>query len=195
MEGRCGAETLVNSDGEIYVSTDIEADGPVPGRFSMLSLASAAYLADKTLVDTFSANLIALPDAETHPATMRWWQSQPLAWEACRENALDPAEVMPDYAEWLQRLPAKPVFVGYPANFDFMFVAWYLNRFAGSNPFGFAALDIKSFAMAKLGTAFHGTVKHKMPDAWFDEHPHTHVALDDAIEQGALFCNILQASG
>jgi hypothetical protein len=28
---------------EIYVSTDIEADGPIPGPNSMLSFASAAY--------------------------------------------------------------------------------------------------------------------------------------------------------
>jgi hypothetical protein len=30
-----------------------------------------------------------------------------------------------------------------------------------------------------------------MPRHWFEKHPHTHVALDDAIEQGVLFCNIL----
>jgi hypothetical protein len=30
-----------------------------------------------------------------------------------------------------------------------------------------------------------------MPRRWFDDHPHTHRALDDAIEQGALFCNML----
>ena len=28
---------------EIYVSTDIEADGPIPGRYSLLSFASAAF--------------------------------------------------------------------------------------------------------------------------------------------------------
>ncbi|MEW8000408.1 MAG: hypothetical protein AB2795_17805 [Candidatus Thiodiazotropha endolucinida] len=43
---------------EIYVSTDIEADGPIPGPHSMLSFASAAYTADKQLVGTFSANLV-----------------------------------------------------------------------------------------------------------------------------------------
>ena len=32
---------------EIYVSTDVEADGPIPGQNSMLSFGSAAYLADK----------------------------------------------------------------------------------------------------------------------------------------------------
>ena len=39
---------------EIYVSTDIEADGPIPGQNSMLSFGSAAYKADKTLVYDFS---------------------------------------------------------------------------------------------------------------------------------------------
>ena len=46
-------------------------------------------------------------------------------------------------------------------------------------------------AMAVLGTDFRETTKKRMPKAWFDDLPHTHKALDDAIEQGALFCNIL----
>ncbi|HCU53603.1 MAG TPA: exonuclease, partial [Gammaproteobacteria bacterium] len=33
----------VKQEPEIYISTDIEADGPIPGAHSMLSLASAAY--------------------------------------------------------------------------------------------------------------------------------------------------------
>jgi hypothetical protein len=39
---------------KIYVSTDVETDGPILGPYSMLSFASAAYLMDKTLVSTFS---------------------------------------------------------------------------------------------------------------------------------------------
>src|SRR5262249_62046307 len=46
---------------EIYVNTDIETDGPVAGKHSMLSIGSAAYLADKELLGTFSANLETLP--------------------------------------------------------------------------------------------------------------------------------------
>jgi hypothetical protein len=30
-----------------------------------------------------------------------------------------------------------------------------------------------------------------MPRRWFKDLPHTHVALDDALEQGYLFCNML----
>ena len=42
------------------------------------------------------------------------------------------------------------------------------------------------------GLPYRKSIKPRMPKHWFDEHPHTHVALDDAIEQGALFCNMLK---
>jgi hypothetical protein len=176
---------------EIYVSTDIETDGPIPGPHSMLSFASAAYTAEKELFSTFSANLETLPEATGHPVTMAWWETQKEAWVKCRENLQSPEKAMKEYCDWLKNLPGKPVFVGYPAAFDFMFIHWYLHKFAGESPFSFAALDIKSYAMAMLKTKFRETVKSNMPNHWFDEFPHTHVALDDAIEQGALFCNML----
>lgn len=178
---------------EIYVSTDIEADGPIPGPHSMLSFASAAYRGDKTFVGAFEANLELLSGAAGDPKTMQWWQSQPKAWQACRANLRDPAIAMPEYAAWLKSLPGKPVFVGYPAAYDFMFVYWYLIRFAGESPFSHSALDIKTFAMAVLGGNYRDASKRNMPREWFDDLPHTHVALDDAKGQGSLFCNMLAA--
>lgn len=180
-----------NNMNEIYVSTDVETDGPIPGSYSMLSFASAAYLADKTLVATFSANLETLPQASTHPETMAWWLTQPDAWNACRQSLLHPKTAMPHYLTWLKTLPGVPVFVGYPVAFDFMFVYWYLIEFAGESPFSHSALDIKTFAMAMLRRSYLSSTKSSMPRHWFDELPHTHLALDDAIEQGALFCNML----
>jgi hypothetical protein len=56
---------------EIYISTDIEADGPIPGPHSMLSIGWAAYTAHKVLVSTFSANVETLSDAQPHPKTCR----------------------------------------------------------------------------------------------------------------------------
>jgi hypothetical protein len=178
---------------EIYVSTDIEADGPIPGPHSMLSFGSAAFRADKSLLGTFTANLVTLPGATGEPKAMEWWQSQPEAWAACRREPGEPAEVMPEYVRWLKALPGKPVFVAYPAAYDFLFVYWYLMRFAGESPFSHSALDIKTYAMALLGSEYREAVKKNMPRAWFDPLPHTHVALDDAIGQGALFCNMLAA--
>ena len=176
---------------EIYVSTDVETDGPIPGPHSMLSFASAAYTGDKTLLDTFTANLELLPGASGHPDTMAFWEKNADAWNATRTNVESPDLALGRYVEWLERLPGSPVFVAYPAGFDFMFVYWYLMRFAGKSPFSFSAIDIKTFAMAMLKSEYRASTKRNMPKRWFDPLPHTHVALDDAIEQGALFCNML----
>jgi hypothetical protein len=176
---------------EIYVSTDVEADGPIPGPHSMLSFASAAFTSDKQLISTFEANLATLSGATGDPKTMEWWLTQPDAWAACRKDPRDPADVMPEYVRWLKALPGSPVFVAYPAAYDFMFVYWYLIRFAGESPFSHSALDIKTYAMALLGREYRASTKRAMPQRWFDELPHTHVALDDAKGQGALFCNML----
>jgi hypothetical protein len=179
---------------ETYVSTDIETDGPIPRPHSMLSFASAAYTAGNDLPGTFSANLATLPGAHGAPDTMAWWATQPQAWAASRADPQDPATAMARYRDWLEALPGRPVFVGYPAAFDFMFVYWYLIRFAGTSPFSHSALDIKTYAMALLGTNYRATVKRTMPKTWFGDSAHSQVALDDALEQGALFCAMLAAN-
>jgi len=85
----------------------------------------------------------------------------------------------------------KTIFVAYPVAFDFMFVDWYLHKFAGSSPFGYSALDIKTYGMAMLNIrTYSGSTKRRYPEHWFDDLPHTHIAVDDAIEQGAMFINM-----
>jgi len=107
---------------EIYVSTDVEADGPIPGPNSMLSFGSAAYTAAKELLGTFSANLETLPGAAADPKTTEWWARHPEAWASCRQNLETPEAAMRRYVAWLKALSGKSVFVGYPAGFDFLFV-------------------------------------------------------------------------
>lgn len=178
---------------EVYVSTDCETDGPIPGVNSLLSFASVAYTADKKLIATFEINLELLEGAMPNPATMAWWQTQPEAWAACRDNLQAPQVAMKTYLEWLKALPGKPVFVAYPAAFDFMFIYWYLIRFTGESPFSHNALDMKTFAMALLKKGYRATMKKNMPGDWLDYEQHGRKALDDAIAQGALFCNMLKA--
>jgi hypothetical protein len=175
----------------IYVSTDIETNGQQIGKNSILSLASAAFLDDKTLVSTFSANLDVLPDGEENEITMAWWQKYPEAWLAARQQCIPPEEGMNQYVNWLNELPGRPIFVGYPIAFDFSFVVYYLERFTGKNPFGFSAIDLRSLTMGLNKAPFLESSKHHWPTHWFENKPHTHIALDDAIEQGTVFCNML----
>lgn len=180
---------------EIYVSTDIEADGPIPGPHSMLSFASVALRADKTVIDEFTVNLQPLPDAKPHPRTMLWWESFRDALAKAREDPEDPAQAMPRYAEWLRNLPGRIVLVAQPAAFDFMWMYWYLHRYCDDSPFGHSALDIKTYAMAMLRRPYRNCVTSALPTEWQDPLPHTHVALDDAHQQGAMFCNMLRIHG
>ena len=178
---------------EIYLSTDIETDGPIPGPNSMLSFGSVAFNDRGDEIGSFTANLDFLPDGHADPDTMRWWDTQPDAWKAARTNPEPPAVVMPRYIAWLKTLPGKPVFVAYPAGFDFLFIYWYLIKFTGHSPFSFSAIDIKTYVMALLDRGYRNASKANWPARWSqDTGPHTHCALDDAREQGQSFMRMLQ---
>ena len=185
---------------EIYVSIDIEADGPIPGCNSMLSLGAAAFVLDEAAPegwrmhpDTFKVNLNPLPEATQDPDTMAWWARQPKAWVCATKDTKDPVEAMSSFVFWCSGLPGKPVLMGYPVTYDFMFVYWYTIRFATTKaPFGFQGLDLKTLAMDRMGCSFRGAAKRRMPQRWFKGAPaHTHDALDDAIGQGVMGMNIL----
>ena len=189
---------------EVYISVDVETDGPIPGPNSMLSLGAAAFKRigsgktktnDFEMVGTFSVNLAELSGASADPSTAEWWKTQPEAWAACREDVQPPLPVMHRFSDWVTAFGVKPVFVGYPAGFDFLFVYWYLVKFTGKSPFSFSALDIKTFAMATMGIDYRDVTKRSMKPYLPVGKPHTHVALDDAIEQGELFCNLYRANG
>lgn len=181
---------------EIFISVDVETDGPIPSEYSMLSVGAAAFSEDGTLLGTFERNLETLDGAKQHPGTMQWWETQPEAWEACRKNLSHPEDAMKEFTEWVHKLEAehgaKAVFLAYPAGFDFTFVYWYLVKFVGYSVFSFSSLDIKSFAMAVLKTPFRETTKRNFPKRWKSKKRHNHVALQDAIGQGELFINILK---
>jgi hypothetical protein len=151
-------------------------------------------MSEKEMLSTFSANLETLPKAPLDANTAAWWLTQPEAWSACRQNLESPRDAMARYVTWLKSLPGKPVFVAYPAAFNFPFVYWYLTEFVGENPFGYSAIDIKTYSMALMRKPYRMCGKRSMPAEWLDPVPHTRVALDDAIEQGRLFCNMLRAN-
>ncbi len=176
---------------EIYVSIDIECDGPIPSSFSMLSLGAVAFDDGGVEIDSFSVNLHPLPKARTNPETMRWWKTHPEAWAAVQTGQVYPEVAMRDFSSWLDNLPGTPIFVGYPVTFDFTFVSWYLQYFTGSCPFGWAGLDIKTNAMAYMGSSYRGSAKRHMPKEWSKNRGrHSHIAIEDAREQGHLFFNI-----
>lgn len=185
---------------EIYVSADIEATGPIPGPYSMLSLGCAAFVPGNLApISTFEVNLQELPGADWHPDTYNWWQRFPEALAYSTANPVHPEEAMFRLDAWAKGLPGKPVLVVYPT-WDYLWIHWYAMRFLGQSPFGLAALDIKSMAFTRVkppgkgpNPSFHATSKKNMPSRWFEgDIPHTHKAVEDAVGQGVIFINMLQ---
>lgn len=186
---------------EVYFSVDIETDGPVPGVNSMLSMGCAAFDRLGSRLGTFSANLLPLPDGQTDPKTMAWWATQAQAWQACQQNPQCPGRVMPEFAQWVSTTAgsnAKPVFAAWPVGFDFSFVYWYLMHFHGESPFSHHALDIRSYAMAYLQLDYrqaHKSALYKHLKARLTTNRvNSHIALEDAIEQGELLVALLAAN-
>lgn len=187
---------------ETFISFDVEADGRVPGVSSMWSFGAAAF-ADTAAPSsppfaTYGAVLEELPDANGEPDTLNRWSKQPdEIYRANRDGARDPADVMREFVQWLDVLAIRTdlVPVAYPAGFDWTYLYWYMIKFVGRSPFGFQCLDIESQAMSLLGTRWKDTVKRHMPSSWFPEQRHTHVPLEDAIEQGQLFLAVRQHAG
>jgi len=193
---------------EIYFSCDVESDGPIPGQNSMLSFGVAAFLYDPNQapetnekpIATFQANLMTLYGATSDPKTMDWWAKpeQAAAWKACQADPKSPVDVMRGFVAWVDKIVrprgATPVMVAYPAGYDFTFLYWYMVRFAERSPFSFSCLDIKTFAMATLGIPYRDSTKKNFPARWIPDARHTHIALEDAIEQGIIFLRMLAES-
>jgi len=180
---------------EIYISTDVESDGPIPGKHSMLNFGSVALDVNKNILGTFEANLVPAPGAVQHPDTMKFWAKNQLAWARVTTNTENPKEVMIKYKLWLEDMAkyGPPIFVAYPAGYDFVFIRWYMEYFTDECIFGYQSLDVKSYVMALLKTDFKQTTKNTFPKHWFDSTlPYTHTGLDDAMEQGIMFINILR---
>jgi hypothetical protein len=182
---------------ELYISCDIEANGPCRGLFSMFSFGLAAFTIEKRLVGTFSRNLEVLEDAGIDERTMNWWSqaSQIEAFRKSRTELVNPRIAMADCKAWLEsmRVFGKPIIVGAPSGFDFTFMYYYFQRFLNESPIGFASLDLRSYAAAVMKRQYRHVGKRHYPPEWIDEGlPHTHVALDDAIEQGCILINMMR---
>lgn len=183
-------------DKEVYISCDVEANGPIPGEFSMLNLGACSFKITNSNplepISTFSINIKPLPNAKEDPDTMKFWAKYPDIWNEINKNQTDPLEAMNKFREWIDKQPGKPAFVGYPGGWDFMYIYWYLIKFGGHSPFSFRTLGIGTMAFTMLKTPFRWTVKKVMPKHWFEDSPkHDHTGLTDSIGQGIQFMKML----
>jgi len=186
---------MANKRKELYFSVDIETDGPCPGPNSMLSFGVVALTPEGEELGSYEANLELLPGATPNKSTMEWWKGFPEAWAAHRKDLQDPAEAMKKFNGWVVGicgLDYIPVMVAMPAGFDFLFMYWYMRSLGGNSPFSFSCIDMRTYVMASRKVGYKKTSKKFWPKRWFPNLPHTHVAIEDAREQGLTFINMLK---
>ncbi|WP_189299163.1 3'-5' exonuclease [Streptomyces cinerochromogenes] len=186
----------------LYISVDIEADGPIPGPYSMLSLGAAV-----AGVQDGAGFTAADPEERTFYRELRPI-SQEFVAEALAVSGLDrdrliaegaePDVALAEFAAWVREVSAgaQPVMCGYPASYDWTFLYWYLIRFTGSSPFGHSGcLDMKTLYATKARLPLRAVAKGTMPRELLSRRRHTHHALDDAIEQAELFARLMRWPG
>lgn len=174
----------------IYVVTDVEFDGPVPGPHSMLSFASIAVAPDGGKHGEFEAVLRQLDGASPDPETTAFWQTQPEAYAAATTGPEPPGEVMRRFVGWIRSLPGDAIFAAHPLAIDSLWMDFYLQRFTGERLiegpwrperlFRSAPLCLTSFAAGRLGWPTWKCDVNQYPADWLGDHEHTHRAIDDA---------------
>ena len=150
-----------------YVMMDIEADGPIPGDFSMICF--GAVIVEPSLSQTFYGQL--------HPVSEQW-QPETLAVSGfTREQTLafpEPKGVMRQFATWLrEHSKGRPMFVSDNNGFDWQFINWYFHHFTGGNPFGHSSTNLGSLYKGMVRDT-HQNFKH------LRRTRHTHHPVDDA---------------
>ena len=151
------------------IIVDVEADGPIPGDYSMISF--GAVVLDNKLDKTFYGQL--------KPISGKWIPEALRVSGHTREETLefpDPNEVMINFNEWILTNTTRghrPMFFSDNNGFDWQFINWYFHHFLGDNPFGFSSTNIGSLYKGLSGDMFKN-FKH------LRKTRHTHHPVDDA---------------
>lgn len=173
---------------ELFISVDIEASGPVPGLYSMLSIGACHIYAPEQTFECLLKPTGKYVDEEAVKVTG-------LDLERLSQDGLDPSVAMKQFRDWVNKVSganAKPIFVGLNAGFDWSFINYYFYDAKVDNPFGFAPLDIKAMYFAATKNAWNQSKSSVMIKDLQPKSKANHNALTDAIAQAELFRLIVE---
>jgi hypothetical protein len=150
-----------------YFMVDVEADGPIPGRYSMVSF--GAIVVEPALNRTFYG--------QVRPISEEFIPEALAVSKLSREETLafpNPSDVMREFAQWIaDNAAGRPMFISDNNGFDWQFINWYFHSFVGKNPFGHSSTN--------LGSLYKGLVKDTTKNfKHLRKSKHTHDPVDDA---------------
>ncbi|WP_395640758.1 exonuclease domain-containing protein [Pseudolysinimonas sp.] len=172
---------------ERFISVDVETAGPTPGDYAMISIGACP------IDDPDRGFYIELkPDRDAViPSAL---EVSGLSMETLAAEGTEPRQAMLEFAQWIRDVVPpqthRPVFVGFNAVFDWMFVNEYFVRYDVENPFGHGGLDIKSYYVGMMGSTWEETSMRHLSPKYLSGRPLSHNALGDARDQAELFRRI-----
>lgn len=194
----------------VTFSLDVEASGPTPGpwwmcsfgvcrtddvqvgftrRLKPLVVPGISRPDDPAALDVVARGLPDLPPPAGDPA------ARAAAVRAFfQRQGVDPTQALRELRAWIaeQAGAARPMLVGSPITYDFMWLYWYWWYLLEEKPpFGFAGLDLRSYFMGAHGVGPQAASKQAYRRAYPNDLPHTHDPLDDAREQGRLWADMV----
>lgn len=153
-----------------YIVVDVEADGPIPHKYSMVSF--GAVVVELTLSKTFYGKVKPISDI---------WIPEALAVSAIsreeHQKFDEPAKVMKDFAEWIKNNSnGKAIFISDNLAFDWQWINWYFHMYHGENPFGHSGRRIGDLYCGMKMDTFLNSEWKKM----FRKTKHDHNPVNDA---------------
>ncbi|MCB9746165.1 MAG: 3'-5' exonuclease [Alphaproteobacteria bacterium] len=144
---------------------DIEASGPVPALYDMVSLGAVVVYDDDaqdiSIGERFYMELKPqAPRMDAHAMSIHG-----LSAEHLHAEGLPRGVAMKKLDAWVRDRTApgtEAVFVGHNAPFDWSYVAWCFQAEDMPNPFGYKALDTKALAGGVLGLHWLDTNKERL---------------------------------
>jgi len=152
-----------------FIVVDVESDGPIPNKYSMISFGAVVVEDDENLPKTFYGKVKPISDI---------WIPEALAIsKISREEHLkydDPKKVMQEFSDWITKnSKGRPIFLSDNNGYDWMFICWYFHTYIGSNPFGHSSMNLNSL--------YKGTERNmKKNIRHLKKTKHTHNPVDDA---------------
>lgn len=152
-----------------YFVVDVEADGPCPGLYSMVSFGvvkvsdfdKTFYGKTKPISKDFIKDALAISGFSRKE----------------HEQFDEPEKVMPEFFDWIiNNSEGKPVFISDNPAFDWQWINYYFHKYCGSNPFGFSA--------RRIGDLYCGLVKDSGANSeWkkkYRKTVHDHMPVNDS---------------
>ncbi len=181
-----------------YFCVDIEANGPVPGLFDMVSLAAVVVAPDDqgelVIGEVFYLELAPVaPRFDPRAAAIHGLDQERLAAEG-----LSHADFCSSLSEWVRGKTVagtEPVFVGHNAPFDWSHVAWVFAEQEQPNPFGYKALCTKALSAGVLGLHWLDSNKETLAvrlDLPAEDMSLKHRADYDALYQAEILVRLLR---